>query len=92
MKKLFSKQHKRLSLLADEIVPLVNKLFREVGKVSSRQVYYQAVVGGLIFNTSRSSKNFNRFLIRLREWDVLQYDLFEDRTRRIYRPSLLSFN
>ncbi len=92
MQKLFSKQHERLSLLADEIVPLVNKLFKEVGRVSSRQVYYQAVVGGLIFNTSRSSKNFNRFLIRLREWDILEYDLFEDRSRRIYRPSLLSFN
>lgn len=92
MQKLFSKKHERLSLLADEIVPLVNKLFKEVGRVSPRQVYYQAVVGGLISNTSRSSKNFNRFLIRLREWDILQYDLFEDRSRRIYRPSLLSFN
>jgi hypothetical protein len=41
--KLIGPPDERLSLLADEIVPLVNKLFQEVGRVSSRQVYYQAV-------------------------------------------------
>jgi hypothetical protein len=92
MQKLFSKQYESLSLLTDEIVPLVKKLFEEIGRISLRQMYYQVVVRGLIFNTSRSSKNFDRLLIKLREWGILEYDLFEDRSRTIHRPNLLSFD
>ena len=92
MQKLFSKQYESLSLLTDEIVPLVKKLFEEIGRISLRQMYYQVVVRGLIFNTPRSSKNFERLLIKLREWGILEYDLFEDRSRTIYRPNLLSFD
>ena len=92
MKTLFQKQHERLSLLSDEIVYLVNGLYQEVGEISIRQAYYQTIVKGLIFNTLSSWKNFGRTLTKLREWGVIEYDLFEDRTRHISRPSLLSFN
>ncbi len=91
MQKLFSKRHERLNLLADEIVPLVNELYDEIGQLTSRQVYYQAVVRGLIFNHSKSYNNFIRFVTKLKEWGVLNYDLFEDRSRQFNRPNLWSF-
>lgn len=92
MKRLFPPQHEGLSLLTDEIVPLVLEYYKTVGTLSLRQIYYLVAVRGWIFNNPKSSKNFNRLLTRLREWEILDYGLFEDRSRKIYRPTLFSFD
>ena len=62
---------------------IVKELNKRYGAVTVRQLYYQLVKDGIITNNLRSYNNFDNHLTNARELGIIEYDAFEDRSRRL---------
>lgn len=58
--------------------------YKQFGKVTVRQVYYQLVSRGVIENSKRSYQNYVHLLTTGRKGGVIPWDAFEDRVRMFY--------
>lgn len=60
------------------------------GLITIRQLYYQLVSKKIIVNSQGSYDNFNHHLTTAREKDLIDYEIFEDRSRYIITPASVS--
>lgn len=51
-------------------------------RLTIRQLYYQMVSRGYIYNSLKAYQNFDSLLVKAREKDIIPWDTFEDRARR----------
>jgi len=74
--------------LIQKIVETANETYNEMGlQITIRQLYYQLVSRGLIVNGKYNT--LNPLLTDLREKGILDWRLFEDRSRVIYKPETI---
>ena len=66
-----------------QVVLTANLLLKEFDTVTVRQLYYQFVARGYIVNTAKSYQNFVKMLTKARELNLIDWQNFEDRARRI---------
>ena len=74
--------------LIEKIVETANEIYNEMGmQITVRQLYYQLVSRGYIKNGKYNT--LNPLLTNLREEGILDWRIFEDRSRVIFEPTTI---
>ncbi len=69
---------------------IAESMVKRFGPITLRQLYYQLVSRNIITNAPRSYDNFKNHMANARETGLIEYDIFEDRSRHTIVPSALS--
>ena len=69
---------------------IAESMFKRYGPITLRQLYYQLVSRNIITNDPQSYNNFKTRMAKARELGLIEYDIFEDRSRHTIVPSALS--
>lgn len=69
---------------------ITEAMYERYGPITLRQLYYQLVSKGIIKNSMNSYKYLSRYMGTARESEIIDYDLFEDRTRYVLYPDTIS--
>ena len=65
-------------------------MFEKYGPITLRQLYYQLVTKNIIKNSASSYSNFINHMVSGRENGLIEYELFEDRSRYTVFPQVVS--
>jgi hypothetical protein len=69
---------------------IAEKMYRDYGAITLRQLYYQLVSKGIIKNSNNSYKNTCEHIGNARDYGMIDYDIFDDRSRYVIFPHTIS--
>lgn len=69
---------------------IAEKMYRDYGAITLRQLYYQLVGNGIIKNSNNSYKNICEHIGNARDYGMIDYDIFDDRSRYVIFPHTIS--
>lgn len=73
-----------------ECKSIAQDMVKRYGLITLRQLYYQLVSRKIIVNSHKSYGNFRHHMGTARERGLIEYDIFEDRSRHTIIPAALS--
>jgi hypothetical protein len=73
-----------------ECKAIAEPMVKRYGRITLRQLYYQLVSKNIIMNSDSSYGNFKGHMGTARDCGLIEYEIFEDRSRYIIIPNTLS--